>query len=159
VKKREPLARAQRRRERERERERTEREMAILLLILVLVVSLLFIVLRRRRQESCEVGVAAGPREPPWVEHWLPYVGSAVAFGRDSIRFMRACQEHHGDVFRLRLMGQDYTFVLDPFSFPRIFREEKKHVSSAAIIAEFSCRIFGFDPAQLPQYDYNVTHR
>ena len=33
------------------------------------------------------------PNEPPVVFHWIPFVGSAVTYGMDPVKFLQSCRE------------------------------------------------------------------
>jgi len=60
--------------------------------------------------------------EPPLVRGFVPYVGVAVAFGKDATSFVQRCQAEHGDVFTLFVAGDRMTFVLDPLSAPAVLK-------------------------------------
>lgn len=34
--------------------------------------------------------------EPPIVFHWVPFVGSAIIYGQDPVKFLKNCQEKVG---------------------------------------------------------------
>ncbi|KNG52896.1 hypothetical protein TW65_09276, partial [Stemphylium lycopersici] len=36
-------------------------------------------------------------KEPPVVFHWLPWVGSAITYGRDPYKFLFAARAKYGD--------------------------------------------------------------
>ncbi|KAJ7649989.1 lanosterol 14-alpha-demethylase [Roridomyces roridus] len=50
--------------------------------------------------------------DPPLVFHWLPIVGSAIAYGNDPVAFFTSCQEQYGDVFTFILLGRKVTVAL-----------------------------------------------
>lgn len=50
--------------------------------------------------------------EPPTVFHWLPFVGSAISYGQDPIKFLSNCQAKHGDIFTFVLFGRRITAYL-----------------------------------------------
>jgi hypothetical protein len=60
--------------------------------------------------------------EPPLVTGVWPFVGVALAFGRDATRFIMSCRARHGEVFTLYLGGRRMTFVLDPMSYPTVLK-------------------------------------
>lgn len=62
--------------------------------------------------------------EPPLIRGFVPYVGVAVAFGKDATSFVQRCQAEHGDVFTLFIAGNRMTFVLDPLSVPAVLKAE-----------------------------------
>lgn len=97
--------------------------------------------------------------EPPRVPYALPFVGNALAFGRDSQAFLQECQRRYGDVMRVKMMGQDYVFVLDPFSFFHVFRHEKRSLSFLAIVREFACQCFGAATSEFDKQNHEVVHK
>ncbi|KAG5646951.1 hypothetical protein DXG03_001674 [Asterophora parasitica] len=50
--------------------------------------------------------------DPPSVFHWLPFVGSALSYGDDPVKFFIACREKYGDVFAFTLFGRRITATL-----------------------------------------------
>lgn len=75
--------------------------------------------------------------EPPLVRGVVPYVGVAVAFGKDATSFVQRCQAEHGDVFTLFVAGDRMTFVLDPLSTPAVLKAKQLsfHPVSDGILA------------------------
>jgi hypothetical protein len=131
----------------------------------VLVLSTIFILRKTPSYSSTTTSTTtttedgAVPPEPPRVPFWVPFVGNALAFGRDSQGYLQQCQKTYGDVFRLKMMGQDYVFVLDPFSFPNVFREEKKNLSFIAIVREFACKCFGASWDEFEKQNHETVHK
>jgi hypothetical protein len=126
-----------------------------LALVCVVLVLSTFYVLRLGRSSADPSSAAPPPRVP----YWLPFVGNALAFGRDSQGYLQRCQQQYGDAFRLKMMGQDYVFVLDPFSFPNVFREEKKNLSFIAIVKEFACKCFGASEDEFEKQNHETVHK
>ncbi|KAF5342001.1 hypothetical protein D9611_001447 [Ephemerocybe angulata] len=52
--------------------------------------------------------------DPPVVFHWLPFVGSAISYGNDPLKFFFECREKYGDVFTFILLGKRVTVALGP---------------------------------------------
>lgn len=78
--------------------------------------------------------------EPPLVTGVWPFVGVAVAFGRDATRFVMNCRARHGDVFTLFLGGRRMTFVLDPMSYPTVLKARQlsfRPISDAVMATAF----------------------
>lgn len=127
----------------------------------VLVLSAIFILRKNPSSSSTTPSTEDGavPPEPPRVPFWVPFVGNALAFGRDSQGYLQQCQKTYGDAFRLKMMGQDYVFVLDPFSFPNVFREEKKNLSFIAIVREFACKCFGASWDEFEKQNHETVHK
>lgn len=90
-------------------------------------------------------GGPVGPDEPPLARARLPFLGHALAMGRDLRGLLRDCQREHGDVFTLLVAGTRMTFVMDPFSFPHVLRAEDD-MSFHDIEEMFGRRAFGYLP-------------
>ena len=50
--------------------------------------------------------------EPPVVFHWIPWLGSAVTYGKEPYKFLFAAQAKYGDVFTFVLLGRNVTVHL-----------------------------------------------
>lgn len=84
------------------------------------------------------------PGEAPLVRAPLPFLGHALAVGRDLRALLRDCQRAHGDVFTLLVAGQRMTFVLDPFSYPHVLKAQGD-LSFHELGEQFGQRAFGFE--------------
>jgi sterol 14-demethylase len=49
---------------------------------------------------------------PPEVFHWIPFIGSSIAYGNDPLNFFFKCREKYGDVFTFTLLGRKVTVAL-----------------------------------------------
>lgn len=85
------------------------------------------------------------PGEAPLVRAPLPFLGHALAVGRDLRALLRDCQRAHGDVFTLLVAGQRMTFVLDPFSYPHVLKAQDD-LSFHELAEQFGRRAFGYLP-------------
>ncbi|XP_066271399.1 cytochrome P450 7A1-like [Branchiostoma lanceolatum] len=83
-------------------------------LVVVLVAILIQAVSRKR-----------DPNEPPLESGPVPYLGVALQFAADSLKFIRSRQKQYGDVFTVKLAGKYTTFVLDPHSYSDVMRQHK----------------------------------
>jgi len=52
--------------------------------------------------------------DPPFIHGGIPYLGVAIAFGKDVLGFLRKQQQLHGEVFTLLLAGKRMTFLMNP---------------------------------------------
>lgn len=86
------------------------------------------------------------PGEPPLVPSRVPFLGHALAFGRDAAALLRECQRTHGDVFTLLIAGRRMTFVLDPRCYPDVLKAGAE-LDFDVIADEFSSRAFGHAPS------------
>lgn len=91
-------------------------------------------------------GGSRRPDEPPLVPTRLPFIGHALAYGRDPGALFRACQRTHGDVFTLLIAGQRMHFVLDPHCYVDVLKSAEE-LSFGAVTEGFSTRAFGHAPS------------
>ncbi|KAK1332050.1 hypothetical protein QTO34_007731 [Cnephaeus nilssonii] len=71
------------------------------------------------------VNLLRRPGEPPLLKGWLPYFGLALKLQKDPIGFMRTLQNQHGDTFTLLLGGKYITFILDPYQYQSVMKNQK----------------------------------
>lgn len=83
--------------------------------------------------------------EPPIVRPPVPFLGHALAMGRDLTELLRACQREHGDVFTLLVAGRRMHFIVDPFSFPQVLKAQDI-LTFHEIGDEIGQRAFGYTP-------------
>ncbi|MEX1369331.1 MAG: cytochrome P450 [Nannocystaceae bacterium] len=88
--------------------------------------------------------------EPPLVPGSLPYLGTALPFGRDATSFLQQCRREHGDVFTLFVAGRRMTFVCDPRSYPAVLRNPA--LQFEPFVDQFLARSFDLPNAH-QQYD------
>ncbi|XP_054623831.1 cytochrome P450 7B1 [Dunckerocampus dactyliophorus] len=106
-----------------------------LLLVLGLVLVLGLFVRRRRRRDG----------EPPLINGWIPFIGKALAFGKDAHKFLEAQKKKSGDVFTVHIAGRYMTFFMDPLMYPAIIKHGRQ-----LDFHEFSNKVapftFGYPP-------------
>ncbi|KAG1789006.1 cytochrome P450 [Suillus plorans] len=56
--------------------------------------------------------VPQDPSLPPEVFHWIPFIGSFIAYSDDPLNFLFECREKYGDVFTFTLLGRKVTIAL-----------------------------------------------
>uniref|UniRef100_A0A3B3B8T7 Prostacyclin synthase n=1 Tax=Oryzias melastigma TaxID=30732 RepID=A0A3B3B8T7_ORYME len=62
-------------------------------------------------------------KEPPLDKGLLPWLGHALEFGKDALKFLTRMKEKHGDIFTVRVAGQYVTILLDPNSFDSVLHD------------------------------------
>uniref|UniRef100_A0A8C0E0M9 Cytochrome P450 family 7 subfamily B member 1 n=1 Tax=Balaenoptera musculus TaxID=9771 RepID=A0A8C0E0M9_BALMU len=83
---------------------------------------------------------AQRPGEPPLINGWLPYFGEALKLQKDPLGFMTTLQKQYGDVFTLFLGGNYITFILDPFQYQSVVKNQK--LSFQMFTSKFLMRVF-----------------
>jgi len=97
------------------------------------------------RASEMITGGTLRPGEPPLVRPRLPFLGHALAMGRDLVAVLRACQLEHGDVFTLLVAGQRMTCILDPADFLPVLKAQDK-LTFHEVGETFGSRVFGYEP-------------
>jgi len=83
--------------------------------------------------------------EPPVVFHWIPWLGSALAYGRDPYKFLFAARAKHGDVFTFVLLGRNVTVHLGIAGNDFVFNGKETHVNAEEIYGPLCNPVFGED--------------
>ncbi|XP_055287626.1 cytochrome P450 7B1 isoform X1 [Moschus berezovskii] len=78
--------------------------------------------------------------EPPLIKGWLPYFGQALKLQKDPLGFMISLQKQYGDIFTLLLGGKYITFILDPFHYTSVAKNQK--LSFQIFTNKFLKRVF-----------------
>ncbi|XP_078396579.1 cytochrome P450 7A1-like [Cetorhinus maximus] len=86
----------------------------------------------RRRQEG----------EPPVENGWIPYIGCALEFGANPLKFLKTRQKKYGDAFTCKIAGNFVTFITDPFSYSSVI-QHGKNLDFQTIALKISRRAFG----------------
>lgn len=71
---------------------------------------------RRRRKEG----------EPPLIKGWIPFLGKALEYRKNSHQFLTKLQQEHGDVFTVLIAGRYMTFVMNPLLYPSVIKHGKQ---------------------------------
>jgi hypothetical protein len=61
--------------------------------------------------------------EPPLVSGSIPFLGVGIDYQKNPRKFLGKMKDLHGNCFTLFLAGRRMTFVMDPHSFPGVYRE------------------------------------
>ncbi|KAF2636681.1 cytochrome P450 51 [Massarina eburnea CBS 473.64] len=82
---------------------------------------------------------------PPVIFHWLPWLGSAISYGKDPYKFLFACQSKYGDVFTFVLLGRNVTVYLGVAGNDFVFNGKETHVNAEEIYGPLCNPVFGED--------------
>lgn len=85
---------------------------------------------------------AVSKQLPPLLAGGLPVIGHTVDFLRDPVALLRRAQQQLGDVFRFRIIGQEFTVVAGPEGHDQYFRAPEKQLSAKEVY-KFTTPIFG----------------
>ncbi|PLB41256.1 cytochrome P450 [Aspergillus candidus] len=85
------------------------------------------------------------PKEPPVVFHWVPFLGSTIAYGIDPYAFFSSCREKYGDIFTFILLGQKTTVCLGIQGNEFILNGKLKDVNAEEVYRPLTAPVFGSD--------------
>ncbi|KAG8740735.1 Lanosterol 14-alpha-demethylase [Ceratobasidium sp. 414] len=85
------------------------------------------------------------PSLPPLVFHYVPIIGSAVAYGDDPLGFFFSCREKYGDLFTFVLLGRQMTVALGPKGSNFILGGKLSQVSAEDAYTHLTTPVFGKD--------------
>ncbi|PLN81727.1 14-alpha sterol demethylase [Aspergillus taichungensis] len=85
------------------------------------------------------------PKEPPVVFHWVPFLGSTIAYGIDPYAFFFSCRKKYGDIFTFTLLGQKTTVYLGIQGNEFILNGKLKDVNAEEIYRPLTAPVFGSD--------------
>ncbi|EUC64781.1 lanosterol 14-alpha-demethylase, partial [Rhizoctonia solani AG-3 Rhs1AP] len=89
--------------------------------------------------------VPRDPSLPPLVFHWVPIIGSAIAYGDDPLAFLFSCREKYGDLFTFVLLGRKMTVALGPKGSNFILGGKLSQVSAEEAYTHLTTPVFGKD--------------
>ncbi|KAI8988310.1 cytochrome P450 [Mycotypha africana] len=85
------------------------------------------------------------PKAVPTVFSWVPFIGSAIEFGKDPIVFLKNCQKKYGDVFTFNLLHKRVTACVGPDGNQFIFNAKQNLASAAGAYNHMTKHVFGSD--------------
>ncbi|XP_058033391.1 prostacyclin synthase [Ahaetulla prasina] len=92
------------------------------------------------------------PDEPPLDRGHIPWLGHALAFGKDAAKFLSEMKEKHGDIFTVQVAGKFVTVLLDPLSYEVVLWESCAKLDFGQYARILMKRMFD---VTLPNYDSN----
>ncbi|OQE46375.1 hypothetical protein PENCOP_c001G07774 [Penicillium coprophilum] len=84
-------------------------------------------------------------KEPPVVFHWVPFIGSTVAYGMDPYQFFFASRAKYGDIFTFVLLGKKTTVYLGVEGNEFILNGKLKDVNAEEVYGKLTTPVFGSD--------------
>ncbi|XP_069777538.1 cytochrome P450 7A1-like [Narcine bancroftii] len=120
-------------------------DLSVLIASCLAALSLVWFLLLRRRKEG----------EPPVENGWIPYVGCALEFGSNPLKFLKTHQKKYGDIFTCKISGNFMTFITDPSLYNSINRHGK-FLDFQNIAVTISRRVF--DHADFKNAKYGVSY-
>ncbi|CCM04255.1 uncharacterized protein FIBRA_06422 [Fibroporia radiculosa] len=82
---------------------------------------------------------------PPLVFHWIPWFGSAAAYGQDPVEFFKSCREKYGNVFCFVLLGRKVVVTLGPKGNDFVFGGKHTVIAAEEVYSPLTTPVFGKD--------------
>lgn len=79
---------------------------------------------------------------PPLVPYTIPFLGHAIDFGQRPIELLYNAYKTYGEIFKLKIMGKDFTFMVGPEAHKAFF-ESKEEELCARKAYGFTVPVFG----------------
>jgi len=80
---------------------------------------------------------------PPHVPHAIPFLGNAIKFGMDPVKFLQTCQETYGDTFTFTMIGRKMTFCLGEAGNHFVFNVRLRDASAEGAYLKLTRPVFG----------------
>ncbi|KAI8928207.1 cytochrome P450 [Entophlyctis helioformis] len=80
---------------------------------------------------------------PPMVPHTIPFLGNAIAYGIDPVKFLQENQAKYGDCFTFLMMGRKMTFCLGTDGNHFVFNVPIANASAEAAYEKLTVPVFG----------------
>ncbi|KAF9007569.1 lanosterol 14-alpha-demethylase [Cyathus striatus] len=110
-------------------------------LALLAIVTLSIIILNVLRQ----LVIPRRSRDPPIVFHWMPFIGSAITYGKNPLDFLTKCRDKYGNVFTFVLFGRNVTVAIGPQGNNFILGGKSTIFNAEDVYSHFTTPVFGKD--------------
>jgi cytochrome P450 len=104
---------------------------------LTILIALFAVVLLNLKQNTVALNL------PPMVSYTIPFLGNAVPYGIDPMKFLKECQAKYGDCFTFLMMGRKMTFCLNPDGNHFLFNVPLANASAEGAYATLTVPVFG----------------
>ncbi|KAJ8327730.1 Lanosterol 14-alpha-demethylase [Batrachochytrium dendrobatidis] len=81
--------------------------------------------------------------EPPRVPVSIPFIGAAIAYGVDPIKFLIECRQKYGDCFTFVMLGRKMTFCLGPDGNHYVFNVPVADATAEGAYKKLTVPVFG----------------
>ncbi|KAJ3380334.1 Lanosterol 14-alpha-demethylase [Lobulomyces angularis] len=119
-----------------------DKEKRDLYLIVIVFLAFLFLVteillLKKNNNEKKKVQL------PPTVPYLIPFIGSAVQFGIDPVKFLQEQKKKFGDCFTFKMLGRNMTFCLGSEGNNFVFNVKLKDATAEGAYLKLTRPVFG----------------
>jgi sterol 14-demethylase len=89
---------------------------------------------------------------PPRIPSNVPFIGCAIAFGKDPINFLIKARAKYGDVFSFTMVGKTFTYLIGSDSSALLFNSRNEDLNAEEVYSRLVTPVFGKGVA------YDVPH-
>ncbi|KAG8138895.1 putative Lanosterol 14-alpha demethylase-like protein [Naja naja] len=86
---------------------------------------------------------ASGQKYPPYIPSNIPFLGHAIAFGRNPIQFLDDAYEKYGPVFSFTMVGKTFTYLLGSDAAALLFNSKNEELNAEEVYSRLTTPVFG----------------
>ncbi|XP_072109812.1 lanosterol 14-alpha demethylase isoform X2 [Mobula birostris] len=80
---------------------------------------------------------------PPYIHSSIPFLGHAIAFGRNPIDFLEDAYSKYGPVFSFTMVGKTFTYLLGSDSAALLFNSKNEDLNAEDVYSKLTTPVFG----------------
>ena len=89
---------------------------------------------------------------PPVVAYTIPFLGSAIEFGKSPVSFLIEAQKRYGNVFSIKMVGKTFTYLIGSDTSALFFDSRNDDLNAEEVYSRLVTPVFGKGVA------YDVPH-
>ncbi|KAM4874962.1 lanosterol 14-alpha demethylase-like [Thomomys bottae] len=89
------------------------------------------------------VPLPPGAKSPPYIFSPFPFLGQAIAFGKNPTEFLENAYEKYGPVFSFTLMGKKFTYLLGSDAAALLFNSKNEDLNAEDVYSRLTTPVFG----------------
>ncbi|XP_003222149.1 lanosterol 14-alpha demethylase [Anolis carolinensis] len=82
-------------------------------------------------------------RYPPYISSNIPFLGHAIAFGKNPIEFLENAYEKYGPVFSFTMVGKTFTYLLGSDAAALLFNSKNEDLNAEDVYSRLTTPVFG----------------
>ncbi|XP_053215301.1 lanosterol 14-alpha demethylase [Podarcis raffonei] len=86
---------------------------------------------------------SAGQNYPPYISSNVPFLGHAIAFGKNPIEFLENAYEKYGPVFSFTMVGKTFTYLLGSDAAALLFNSKNEDLNAEDVYSRLTTPVFG----------------
>ncbi|XP_007430653.1 lanosterol 14-alpha demethylase [Python bivittatus] len=80
---------------------------------------------------------------PPYIPSNIPFLGHAIAFGRNPIQFLEDAYEKYGPVFSFTMVGKTFTYLVGSDAAALLFNGKNEELNAEEVYSRLTTPVFG----------------